>query len=91
MTLRHFHVTENTPGYLPDSDDDSYFSAETDAIAYADELADELAESIAEGGGDPQQSGLGTGYVLTMDSTRQYDLGRVIAVDTCFEDCERPA
>lgn len=91
-TTRHFHVTENTPGYLPDSDDTNRFEDEAEAIAYADTLADELAESIWEGNGgtEPGQTGKGTGYILTMDPTREHDLGRVIAVDTCYEDCEIP-
>jgi hypothetical protein len=88
MTARHFHVTENTPGYLPDSDDTNRFELESDAIAYADTLADELAEFIAEPDGvEAQQTGKGSGYILTYDPSRIHDLGRVIAVDTCYEDC----
>lgn len=90
MATRHYHVTENTPGYLPDSDDLNTFENETEAIAYADQLADELAEHIAElpdnPEGNPGITGKGTGYVLVYDETRMHDLGRVIAVDTCYED-----
>lgn len=84
----HYHVVENTPGYLPDSDDQTLFETEQDAIKYADELTDELVEVIEELLPDDQHAsvaGRGTGFVMVGDPSKIHDLGRVISVIACTE------
>lgn len=83
----HYHVTENTPGYLPDADDAPRFDVEAEAVAYVTEQAGTLVEDIEDAGATAHVSGLGTGYVLVNRSDRMHDLGRVIAVDGCVENC----
>lgn len=85
MTLaarKHYHVIENTPGYLPDSDDPGTFSSRRAAGAYATELARELRDTGYHGRTDFARSGYGH---LERDAR---DLGRSIEIITCHEtDC----
>jgi hypothetical protein len=39
-----YWVIENTPGYLPDNDNDEVFTEYSEAVAYANELGDELED-----------------------------------------------
>jgi hypothetical protein len=112
----HFHVIENTPGYLPDSDEPPFPYTSLDAArSYAQERADsyrseayQCAECMHErkghNGGRHDMSTISwirhafrplysvsgnrtEGYVVS-DNSHSHDLGRVIYVTECAEDCE---
>lgn len=72
----HWHVIENTPGYLPDSDPATFASLE-DAMNYAADLAEELKED----GYQVDDEGDGN-YYAERDAR---DLGRVIETMECDE------
>ena len=82
MTARfphHYHVVENTPGYLPDSEP-ATFTSRRDAGSYALSLARELRSDGYHVSGTRE-----TGYYAERDSS---DLGRVIEISDCYEsDC----
>jgi hypothetical protein len=71
-------VIENTPGYLPDSDDPAEFEDYADAVAYANELADELEEE----GYSTDRSWASQDNLYAVSATRDdpHDLGRWIEV-----------
>ena len=72
----HYHVIENTPGYMPESD--PYIATSLkDAGDYALSLARELRE-----GGYIVSGTKRTGYYGERDS---HDLGRVITISDCYE------
>ena len=79
MPKRHYHVVENTPGYMPDSDPGTFTSRRA-AVSYAVSLGRELREQ---------------GYTVTGRDGDYYgeqsasDLGRVIETNECHEaECE---
>lgn len=79
---RHYHVIENTPGYLPTSDDPGTFTNRRAAVSYAAELARELREDGYHGRTDFARGWYG---YLARDAR---DLGRAITIDECREaDC----
>jgi hypothetical protein len=78
---RHWHVIENTPGYMPDSDPGT-FSARRDAVRDATALARELREDGYHGRTTFDRDGYG---YLERDAR---DLGRVITIEQCAEGCE---
>jgi len=81
----HYHVVENTPGYLPDSDPEM-FSSLRSAVAYAAGLARELREDGYHGRTAFLRDR--SGY-LERDSR---DLGRSIEILSCCElACSREA
>lgn len=95
--MRHYHASENTPGYLPEAEGAPYFDREQDALAYVESIVASYIDSIEDEAFEAGTSfakvtigvaGRGTGYVLVTRSDRMYDLGRAFAVDTCYEDCE---
>jgi hypothetical protein len=77
----HWHVIENTPGYLPDSEPGTY-SARVDAVRDATYLARGLREDGYHG----RTSFARNGYGYLERDTR--DLGRVITIEPCVEGCE---
>jgi hypothetical protein len=70
----HWHVIENTPGYLPDSDPATFSSFE-EATSYAAELAEQLRDD------DYQVDDEGDGNYYAERDAR--DLGRVIETTEC--------
>lgn len=77
----HWHVVENTPGYLPDDMDDSTFIRITEARNYAMSLAQELREQGYHVSGNRKY-----GYYAEKGNN---DLGRVIEVLPCTDPlCE---
>lgn len=80
MRQRHYHVTENTPGYLPENvDNPAVFSSKRSAQSYAYSLAQELRE---EG---YRVSGSEGDYYAELSSS---DLGRAIETTACDGECE---
>ncbi len=80
---RHYHVVENTPGYMPESDP-AVFGSKRAAESYAAELARELREDGYHTSGSAQD-----GQIYAERDAD--DLGRVIEVSKCFEgreDCQ---
>jgi hypothetical protein len=78
--MTHYHVIENTPGYMPDDPDPSVFTSKRDAQAYAQELAESLREDGYHVSGNRRD-----GYYGERDAN---DLGRVIEISDCDEpDC----
>jgi hypothetical protein len=80
-TRRHYHVIENTPGYLPDSDP-AIFTHRRDAVAYARDLAASLRDDgyrVRGSNGD---------YYGERDAD---DLGRAIETLECTDACETEA
>jgi hypothetical protein len=83
QTMRHYHVIENTPGYLPDADP-ATFGTFAEARLYATILAGELRDD---------------GYVVADEGGGCYyaertvnDLGRVIETTACHEsECDEEA
>ena len=76
MNRTHYHVIENTPGYLPESE--PYVCRKAgDARAY---LAD-LAYSLREDGYKRQSGSLRAGYLEFAQGSD--DLGRVIEMIPC--------
>jgi hypothetical protein len=55
-------------------------------VAYATELADQLADDIREVDGEPDVKARSSGYMMVVDISREDELERVVAVDTCDED-----
>lgn len=79
---QHWHVVENTPGYLPESDP-ATFDTEQEARDYAKSLADEFREEARyRKPGAIRSDGFG-GYVIGEPNSG--DLGRVIEVMVCEE------
>ena len=75
----HYHVIENTPGYLPESEP-ATFTNKREAGQYAYSLARELREAGYSVSGNQSD-----GYYGEMHSN---DLGRVIEITECQEsDC----
>jgi hypothetical protein len=71
-------VIENTPGYLPDSDDPGRFDTYEEAIAHANDLAAELEANDYVC--DRPAAGE-IGYVISCTTVhKMHDLGRVIEV-----------
>jgi hypothetical protein len=80
MAKRHYHVVENTPGYLPDDmDNPCIFTNRKEAVTYARELADELREL------GYRVSGRDGDYYGELHAN---DLGRAIETMECTDDCE---
>lgn len=78
---RHYHVVQNVPGYLPESDPD-YASTLTEARQLAKERADRFREDD-----DIRYRVAGNmrdGYYVT-DPTREHDLGVVININECSD------
>lgn len=73
---RHYHVTETTPGYLPDSEP-ATFTNRKRAVSYAFSLVRELRED------DYKVTGRDGDYY---GETYAGDLGRAIETIECFED-----
>jgi hypothetical protein len=73
----HYHVVENTPGYLPDDDDPPIFGSAKAAGEYAYELAESLRESGYKVRGNQRD-----GYYGERDAD---DLGRVIEIMPCSD------
>lgn len=73
-----FTVIENTPGYLPDSEPDT-FDTFDDAKAYADELIESLVDDGFNWDSDLLEPGTYYGAWLS-DPSKTHDLGRVIEV-----------
>lgn len=76
-----FLVIENTPGYMPDTDEPVEFEEYTDATAYANELADELEEQGYECDRGWAAEGNLLAIYCTRSDTIAPDLGRYIAVE----------
>ena len=77
----HYHVVENTPGYMPEEEYPAVFSNLRQSGAYALDLARELRSD-----GYHVTGNMRSGYYAERDSG---DLGRVITIDSCYEsDCE---
>ena len=74
---RGYHVIENTPGYMPESEP-AHFNNKRDAQAYMAELARELRADGYHVSGNQR-----TGYYAERSRA---DLGRVIALWDCEED-----
>ena len=75
-------VTENTPGYLPESEPVE-FEEQDEARVYASDLQSRLMDEIFDAGGTPVVSGSFAQEdteVHVHDASRRYDLGRVISV-----------
>jgi hypothetical protein len=88
--VRHYHVGQNIPGYLPMDDDPPMFTDRRSAVRYASERARELVEDDREG--DPEyarnrrKSGSDGDYYVVGDG---HDLGiHVWTVDCAETDCE---
>ena len=77
----HYHVCENTPGYLPDSDP-ATFTSKRDAMAYARSLASELRDD------GYHVRGSHGNYYGELDAN---DLGRVIETSPCQDGCDTEA
>ena len=75
---RHYHVIENTPGYLPDSD--PYI---TTRRADAERVASSLARELREDGYKTWGSARSWSIHAERDSS---DLGRVIEIVECTDD-----
>jgi hypothetical protein len=78
MARVHFHVIENTPGYMPDSEP-AYFRSRVNAGGYALELARELREDGYRVSGNKS-----IGYQAHRRNDDN-DLGRVIEIHDCYE------
>jgi hypothetical protein len=82
----HFHIVENTPGYLPDSDEDYRVETEAEAVEAVAEQVASYVESVEEVEATATVSGAGTTYVLVGRNDRMHDLGRVFEAMACTED-----
>lgn len=82
----HFHIVENTPGYLPESDEDYRVETEAEAVNEVSAQVTEYVESIEEVGANATIAGAGTTYVLVGRDDRMHDLGRVFEALACVED-----
>lgn len=81
----HYHVVENTPGYLPDSDMPSTYPTKHAAQDAAQELADGYRNDF-----DNEYIVTGNkrdGYEIDAPE-KMYDLGRVIEIIPCADNCE---
>lgn len=74
---RGYHVIENTPGYMPDSEP-AHFNNKRDAQAYMAALARELRADGYHVSGNQR-----SGYYAEQDAS---DLGRVIEMWPCEEE-----
>ena len=81
--MAKYHVVENTPGYLPDSEP-ACFRSRRAAEAYAASLAHELREDGYHCSGSARRGDI----YCEQDAE---DLGRVIEISPCEEDCEDSA
>lgn len=75
-------VTENTPGYLPESEPVE-FEEQDEARVYASDLQSRLMDEIFDAGGTPVVSGSFAQEDIEVhisDSMREHDLGRVISI-----------
>lgn len=82
MTRQHYHVVENTPGYLPEDENPLVTTNRRAAEAYAAILGRELREQGYHRTGGSAREGL-MYFELNAD-----DLGRVIEIMPCTEaDC----
>ena len=87
MARRHYHVVENTPGYLPDSDDPAIFTSRRAAERYASSLAQELRTMYLDHGEPYHLSGSARNGIIYGERD-EADLGRVIEIIDCVEpDC----
>jgi hypothetical protein len=80
---QHYHVIENTPGYLPEDDEPfaTYSRKQANAVAL------DLARDLRANGYRVSGSAKSGGYYGTTNE-KMYDLGRVIEVIPCTEsDC----
>lgn len=78
---KHYHVVENTPGYLPDSEP-ATFTSRRAAVAYAFELVGQLRED------GYKVTGRDGDYYAERDAS---DLGRAIETMECDDECETKA
>lgn len=78
MARTHYHVVENTRGYLPESEPIS-FDTKAAAGSYALSLANELREQGHRVSGNQRD-----GYTAE-DPSKMYDLGRVIEILPCSD------
>lgn len=79
MARSHYHVVENTPGYLPDHKPEC-FSNFPSAARYASEIARQLRDDGYNVVGTPQ-----VGYYAERDAS---DLGRAIEIWPTDEPCD---
>lgn len=83
MSRTHYHVIENTPGYLPEDDEPFITYSVTAARQYAKSRADQYRH---DWDGDYTVRGnMRDGYVIS-DHAKMYDLGRVIKILDCTDD-----
>ena len=80
MNRRHYHVIENTPGYMPDTEGSTHTNRR-EAESYAASLARELREDGYKIDGSARR-----GYLYA--ERDNWDLGRVIEINDCLEDCD---
>ena len=77
----HYHVGENTPGYLPEGMPSTHF-AKADASDAAQELANHYRQSWGPGVGFHVTGNKHDGYTIE-DRDKMYDLVRVIWIQPC--------
>ena len=87
LTVSGYIVIENTPGYMPESDDPFVTQSYEEAVRYANELADELEEQ----GYTVDRSWASADNYTCIHATKPdepHDLGRVIQVMNHEEELE---
>lgn len=72
--MGHYHVVENTPGYMPESEP-ACFKSRRAAEQYAADLARQLRDDGYKVSGNARD-----GYWAHRDPDDPYDLGRVIEI-----------
>jgi hypothetical protein len=72
---RHYHVVENTPGYLPESEP-ACFRTKGEAENYAQSLADELRDQGYRVSGNKHN-----GYYAERDRNDLGRVGEILGVD----------
>lgn len=81
----HFHIVENTPGYLPEAEGLTV-DTEAEAVAVIAEQVSAYVEDVEDVGASATVSGAGTTYVLVGRTDRMHDLGRVFEALACTEE-----
>jgi len=85
MTRQHYHVVENTPGYMPEDDSPAICTSRREAEQRAAELGRQLRDE-----GYRRISGSASGGLAYYEtSDKMYDLGRVVEIIPCRDTaCE---